>query len=90
MIQAVDVVVRGVVQGVGFRYATLTRATGLGLSGWVRNRTDGTVEAHLEGPPPAVGEILEWLHRGPAGAVVEGVTVSASSPTAVAGFSIRR
>jgi len=67
------VVVRGRVQGVGFRYFVLKRARALGLTGHVRNRPDGTVEAEAEGPRSALEAWLEQLRDGPAGARVDGV-----------------
>ena len=67
------VLVRGRVQGVGFRWFVLERARDLGLSGQVRNRPDGTVEAEAEGARSALEEWLERLREGPAGARVERV-----------------
>ena len=76
------VVVRGRVQGVGFRVGAATRARSLGLGGWVRNRGDGAVEAVFEGPRERVELLVEWCRRGPAGAEVEAVEVQAESPPA--------
>lgn len=83
------VLVRGRVQGVGFRYWTRGQAERLGVRGWVRNRSDGTVEAEVEGDPGAVNEFLEALGRGPAGAIVENVAVSEITPEGDPGFRIR-
>ena len=58
-------IVRGRVQGVGFRYATQNRARELGLVGYVRNRWNLTVEVVAEGPEKAVRQLLSWLHVGP-------------------------
>ncbi|MEM9800225.1 MAG: acylphosphatase, partial [Planctomycetota bacterium] len=69
------VVVEGRVQGVGFRWHTRLEARALGLRGWVRNLEDGTVEVHVEGAEASVGELLEWLARGPSGAHVEALDV---------------
>ena len=67
------VVVRGRVQGVGFRWWMVEEAQALGLDGWVRNRRDGTVEAVLRGPADAVAEMLRRGEtRPPAGADVVG------------------
>jgi acylphosphatase len=74
-------VVRGRVQGVGFRYHFTRAARGLKLSGWVRNRTDGTVEAIVSGPQHAVDKITAWARRGPPSAAVEHVEVSAADGT---------
>ncbi|MCS7056031.1 MAG: acylphosphatase [Thermoflexales bacterium] len=58
-------IVRGVVQGVNFRYTTRREAQRLSLVGWVRNRPDGTVEVTAEGPRPQLEQLLDFLHRGP-------------------------
>ena len=65
-------VVTGRVQGVGFRVATRRKAQALGLSGWVRNCADGSVEGLVAGPSyEAVSGLRDWLRRGPPGAKVE-------------------
>jgi acylphosphatase len=69
-------VVSGVVQGVGFRWATRERARSLGVAGFARNQADGTVEVEAEGAPEAVDELVAWLHAGPPSAVVAGVDVA--------------
>jgi DNA ligase D-like protein (predicted 3'-phosphoesterase) len=87
--KAVRAVVRGAVQGIGFRDATLRRAHELGVSGWVKNRADGTVEVHAEGVGPAVERLLAFLQVGPSLAQVENVE---TEPTAVEGheqFAVR-
>jgi acylphosphatase len=68
-------VVRGRVQGVGFREFTRRRAAALGLSGWVRNRPDGAVELEAEGPRLALNELLRHLRTGPRLARVDAVDV---------------
>jgi acylphosphatase len=65
------VLVEGQVQGVGFRYFTKRTAQALELTGWVRNRIDGSVEAVLEGPQEAVSAALNDLRQGPAGGYVD-------------------
>lgn len=67
--------IHGVVQGVGFRYSLQREAIRLGLSGWVRNRRDGTVEAVVAGPAGAVEAIVAWSRHGPPSARVEAVDV---------------
>ncbi|TKC88393.1 acylphosphatase [Trinickia terrae] len=62
--------VRGVVQGVGFRHATVRKAHSLGIKGWVANLDDGSVEAILQGPANQVDLMLEWMRRGPPAARV--------------------
>lgn len=71
--RVVRVVVRGRVQGVGFRAWAAGEAKALGLSGWVRNRRDGTVEAVFRGRADAVAEMLEDCAEGPPFATVERV-----------------
>ena len=70
-----DAVVRGRVQGVGFRQSTEDQAHRLGLTGWVANRRDGSVAVVAEGPKPVLDRFLQWLHSGPAMAHVDGVDV---------------
>ncbi len=65
--------VRGSVQGVGFRATTFDQARRLGLAGWVRNCLDGTVEVLAEGAEPKLNLFLAYLRRGPLGARVVGV-----------------
>jgi acylphosphatase len=83
------VIVRGRVQGVFFRADARDRARSLGLSGWVRNNRDGTVEAAFEGDDAHVDSMVDWCRRGPAGAVVEDVDVSWEEPRGESGFSVR-
>ncbi|OZI66232.1 acylphosphatase [Bordetella genomosp. 11] len=73
-IETVFVQVRGKVQGVGFRMATVRRAHMVGATGWVQNVGDGSVEALVQGTPEQVDQMLEWLGRGPPGATVREVT----------------
>ena len=83
-------VVRGRVQGVGFRYSTGRRAEGFGLAGWVRNCPDGTVEAVFEGNDEDVERIVDWMREGPRGAVVESVDVSEDeAEEGLTGFEVR-
>lgn len=67
----VRVVVTGRVQGVFFRDACRDRARAEGVGGWVRNRSDGTVEAEFEGPRAAVDRLVTWCRSGPARARVD-------------------
>lgn len=69
--------IRGRVQGVGFRASMAAEAQHLGVSGWVRNRRDGTVEAVLAGSDDAVQRLVAWAHHGPPAAVVVDVQVVA-------------
>jgi len=80
------VTIRGNVQGVGFRYSTGHRARSRNVSGWVRNKADGSVEAVFEGAPEAVEALIAWCHRGPAGARVDDVSVELEAPSGERGF----
>ena len=70
------VVVEGAVQGVGYRHFACRAAMRLGLSGWVRNRADGTVEALVSGAPDKVEAMLAELRRGPLGADVRALRLA--------------
>lgn len=63
-------IIHGRVQGVCFRDGTQREAVSLGLTGWVRNRDDGTVECLAQGPRTSLDKLLAWLHHGPAAAKV--------------------
>jgi acylphosphatase len=69
----VHVIVRGQVQGVGYRWFAARQARHHALTGWIRNRADGSVEAEVEGPRAALETLLAEFRRGPAHAVVSGV-----------------
>lgn len=69
------VTVRGIVQGVNYRWFTQRRATDLGLTGFVRNLADGSVQVTVEGEREVIDQLLDALRIGPAAAVVEGVQV---------------
>ena len=81
--------VRGRVQGVFFRSETEARARSRGVSGWVANRPDGTVEAVFEGPRDAVESLIRWCERGPSGAQVDDVEVEWEDPPGDTGFAVR-
>jgi acylphosphatase len=66
-------IIQGHVQGVGFRYFVQGKATSLGLTGWVRNRWDGSVEVLTEGKRTELESLLDALYRGPRGATVTNV-----------------
>lgn len=83
-------VVRGRVQGVGFRWSTTRRARKLGLRGTVRNRPDGAVEVHVAGPLQAVQRLRSWLGEGPRSARVEEVSESDPEERLPEGFEIVR
>jgi acylphosphatase len=68
--------IMGRVQDVGFRYSMAEEAKRLGVTGWVRNRRDGTVEATVDGAADAVTAIIAWARHGPRAAQVTEVQVS--------------
>lgn len=74
-------IVSGRVQGVSFRASTRTEARRLGLVGWVKNRSDGSVELEAEGPDDMVAALIQWCHQGPPAARVARVAVDELAPT---------
>jgi acylphosphatase len=82
-------IVHGRVQGVWFRGATERQARALGVSGWVRNRPDGTVEAVFEGEAGAVARAVAYCRQGPPGARVERVEAFDETPEGLRGFDVR-
>jgi acylphosphatase len=83
------VIASGRVQGVFFRDTTRRRAESAGVSGWVRTRNDGAVEAVFEGEPEKVEEMVELCRRGPGRAEVANLEVIEEQPEGLAGFEIR-
>jgi acylphosphatase len=81
--------VTGRVQGVFFRAWTQQQAHELGVSGWIRNADDGSVEAQLEGDEAAVKALIQRMHEGPPSARVDGVTVEEAGAEGVDGFAVR-
>jgi acylphosphatase len=71
--------ITGRVQGVGFRFYMERKARELGVTGWVRNRRDGAVEAVVQGTSGAVESMIAWARRGPASAVVAEVRIADAS-----------
>jgi acylphosphatase len=71
----VSVIVHGRVQGVAFRHHTVRRALELGVTGWVRNLADGSVEGLFEGEESAVNALVDWCRQGPPAALVERVDI---------------
>ena len=87
--KSVRVVILGRVQGVFFRGWTMDRAEVRGLDGWVRNRTDGSVEALFAGPAEAVDHMVEACRRGPGHAKVTQVYVEPADDPGAVGFEQR-
>jgi acylphosphatase len=82
------VVVSGRVQGVFFRDSCQRAAAAAGVSGWVRNRQDGAVEAVFEGEADAVASMVTWCHQGPSHARVDQVEVTTEEPQGERGFRV--
>ena len=78
---AKHLIISGRVQGVGYRASMIAEARRLGVTGWVRNRRDGAVEAVVDGDPGAVAAIVAWARRGPRGAGVTDVAVEETDGT---------
>ncbi len=82
-------VIRGRVQGVGYRYAAVDAAQRHQVAGWVRNCNDGSVEALVQGDAESVAMMIEWCRRGPPAARVTGVDVAEATLEPLAGFTLR-
>ena len=80
MNSAAQIVVSGMVQGVGFRYFVQHHATQLGLTGWVRNLPNGNVEVRAEGTREFVESLIVYLRRGPRSAAVSNAHVTWTEP----------
>ena len=88
--ERLEAVVRGRVQGVGFRYFALREGERLGLTGWVANEYDGSVRCVAEGSPEALDAFLEALREGPPAAIVERVVDRRGPGTGeFSGFGVR-
>ena len=83
------VLISGQVQGVYFRAACQRMAWQRGVNGWVRNLSDGRVEAVFEGAPGDVQHLVDWSRHGPRLAVVSDITVQAEAPEGLGAFTIR-
>jgi acylphosphatase len=83
------VIVSGAVQGVFFRDSCRATAAAQGVSGWVRNLPDRTVEAVFEGETRAVDQLVDWAHEGPPAAHVEQVQVYDEQPQGLTAFEVR-
>lgn len=84
-----QVFVSGTVQGVYYRATTRETARDNGVDGWVRNLSDGRVEAVFEGPPDAVETMIAWCHDGSPAATVDDVEVEYEDPTGLDGFEVK-
>jgi acylphosphatase len=86
--RSVRVRIEGGVQGVGYRFWTERVAEELGLTGWVRNRRDGSVEALFCGPADQVADMLERSKQGPPSARVTAINILAEGGTAPESFAV--
>jgi len=84
----VRVRVQGMVQGVGYRYTMRLIAREAGVTGWVRNRRDGSVEAEVEGSDAQVDTVLAWMAEGPPGSRVTGASVTEVEPSGGGVFQV--
>jgi acylphosphatase len=87
--RCVRVIITGIVQGVGYRWRAREAALSLGITGWIKNRPDGSVEAVFQGPPGPLEEMIKWAWSGPPGAAVREVaTTSCRYEPEMKGFVI--
>ena len=86
--EAVHMFVHGHVQGVFYRANTQKVAQGLGLTGWVKNCNDGSVEIHAEGDKDKLEELIEWCRHGPALAKVSKIDLNWIGPQGLRSFDI--
>lgn len=73
---AFEIIVKGKVQGVGFRYFVKTKADMLGIKGWVKNKINGDVEIHAEGEKNAIDTLIDYCRQGPSSAVVKNIVIN--------------
>jgi acylphosphatase len=88
MVKAVEVKIKGEVQGVSFRAYAAREAVRLELVGWVRNEPDGAVAAHFEGPEGDVDKMINWCRRGSPGADVDDLSVQEAEVTGAESFEV--
>ncbi|MFN0058314.1 MAG: acylphosphatase [Planctomycetota bacterium] len=86
---AIELVIIGRVQGVGFRHSTVGAAERFGVRGYVRNAVDGSVIVHAEGESAALESFAAWCARGPALARVDRVLRRASQPQGLVDFRVK-
>ena len=91
LVRRVKAIVTGRVQGVSYRATTVDEAQRLGITGWVRNRSDGSVELEAEGSAEVIAKLLAWCEQGPSLARVSHLAVEELAPTGATGsFKITR
>ena len=89
MIEAVQIIVHGRVQGVWFRAGTKEKAAQLGILGWVKNRPEGTVEIHAEGEKSQLDNFIAWCQQGTPSANITSVDLNSISLQNFTSFEIR-
>lgn len=87
--KAYRIVVKGIVQGIGFRYFTRMTANRYSIYGWVRNCPDGSVEIHCEGDETNLQGFVTDVKKGPPGVVIDAFEVKETAPDYYYGFEIR-
>ena len=85
---AVHIIVHGQVQGVFFRASAQAQALKLGLTGWIQNLSNGTVEVHVEGDQDALNHFIAWCQKGPSTAKVSRCDLDWITPQAISNFTI--
>jgi acylphosphatase len=88
--KAIHLLISGRVQGVNYRKSTQEEAIRLGVMGWVRNLPDGRVEAHVEGKPELVDQLINWCRHGPPDAMVSAVEELSAVWQGFSTFDVRR
>lgn len=86
---AFEIIIKGRVQGVGYRYFVKTNADMLGIKGWVRNTREGKVEIHAEGDKNAIETLIDYCRQGPARAIVKDIVVNEDRLMNFDNFEIR-
>ena len=87
--KAIDLIISGKVQGVFFRENTAKEALRVGARGWVKNKSDGTVEAHVEGEDNAVDAVINFCRKGAGDARVDDILISRAEPESCQTFEVR-
>jgi acylphosphatase len=87
--EARHLIITGQVQGIGYRWSMIASAEELGVTGWVRNRRDGSVEAHVCGHGEAIARVIAWARLGPPGAQVDHIHVELAEALDFSGFELR-
>lgn len=77
MLKSIKINIYGKVQGVGFRYSTLQKANELGVTGFVKNRIDGSVYIEADGEPEILDQFVSWCKQGPSSAYVDDIKIDA-------------